>query len=484
MALDLRGRISRSVGTLFGKSYSLPSTGGGASLGNLLGGGGNGDIPYAGAWQQNVRDAQSAGPHMFANTGIFSCMNVISSDISVIPPEVLITDANGIRNVHTNHPYTALLQNPNSFQTQLQFVQEYMLSKLRAGNTYVLMLRDARYVVNEMFVLNPNCVQPLITDTGDVFYRLSRDPLANLSDSVVVPARDIVHDRNMALWHPLVGMSPLFAACMNAMIMGRIQMNSEHFFRNMARTSGVLVAPGKVEPAVAKKLQADWESNYSGGGIGRTAVLTNGFDYKPMSPQTAVESEMVNQLRWGIEEISRVFGVPAYRIGEMNKATYRNSEQQARDYVKNCIGYHIRCFEQSVGRGLGLANGVEIRFNLTELFRMEQDVRYAAHKLALDAGFKTINEVRYEEDLPPVPGGDKPRVQMQSVPLEIADALANAQIAEKLTPPPAPKPAAPAPDKPAPKQLEFDLDTPDPAQMDLLVDAFVERFELGDENGA
>jgi hypothetical protein len=117
---------------------------------------------------------------------------------------------------------------------------------------------------------------------------------------------------------------------------------------------------------------------------------------------------------------------------------------------------------------------------------MEADLRYAAYDTALKGGWMTINEVRAKEDMPPVAGGDMPRVQMQSVPLALADALAAATIDAKPAAP-APAPAAPAP-APAPKpdagkQLDLDFSV-DPVQMDLLVAAFGENFDLGENNGA
>lgn len=428
--------------------------------------------PFTGAWQRNISEAASMGPSVYANSAVFTCTNIISSDIAILPPQVLRVNSNGIREVHRAHPAWALLQRPNDYQTSLQFVQQYLTSKLTNGNTYVLLLRDARFVVNEMHVLNPARVQPLVADDGGIFYKIGKDTLAGVED-LTVPASDILHDRAMTLWHPLVGMSPLFAAGMSAMMAGRMQMASEQFFANMARSSGVLIAPGKIDPVVAKKLQTEWEANYSGYGLGRTAVLSNGLDYKPMTI-SAADSEMVSQLRWTIEDIARVYRVPQYMVGEMSKATYRNSEQMSRDYFRQCLAYHIRAFEQSFTKALGMSAGIEVRFDLSDMFRMEADVRFANHAIALNSGFKSINEVRWDEDMLPVPGGDEPRVQMQYVPLSQANAL--------VPPVPAPPAPAPAPTPPEPtKQLELDFD---PVQMELLVDAFVERFDLGETNGS
>lgn len=434
--------------------------------------------PFTGAWQRNISEAAAMGPNVYANSAVFTCTNIISSDISILPVQVLrVNPADGIREEHRFHPAWLLMQQPNSYQTTLQFIQQYLTSKLTNGNTYVLLLRDARTVINEMHVLNPSRVQPLTADDGSIFYKIGKDVLAGVEE-ITVPARDMLHDRAMTLWHPLVGMSPLFAAGMSAMMAGRMQMASEQFFANMARSSGVLIAPGKIDPVVARKLQTEWEANYSGHGLGRTAVLSNGLDYKPMTI-SAADSEMVSQLRWTIEDIARVYRVPQYMVGEMSKATYRNSEQMSRDYFRQCLAYHIRAFEQCFTKAFGMAPGTEVVFDLSDMFRMEADVRFANHQISLNSGFKSINEVRWDEDMPPVPGGDEPRVQMQYVPLSQANVPPPASTPAPAPPPPA---AEPAPSPPAPKkQLELDFD---PVQMEMLVDAFVERFDLGETNGS
>lgn len=493
----------RALSNSVAKGYMLPGNGG-AGYGGWLGAVGGHNVPhepFAGAWQRNMDNAAGAGPLLLSNSAIYTCTDVISSSIASLPVRILQpSDSPDVRVPHVNHPYWGLLQKPNSFQTSLQFLQQYMLSKLTTGNVYVFMVRDARSVVNEMFVLDPSCVQVLLSDTGEVFYRLNRDLLAGVDTGVTVPARDIIHDRMMCIGgagqgSALVGTSPLYAAALPAMMAGRMQMASETFFANMSRASGVLVAPGKIEPTVARKLQAEWEANYSARGLGKTAVLTNGLEFKPMSVDAA-DSELVAQLGWTIRNIASIYHVPQYMLGEMDKATYRNSEQMSRDYYRQCLGYHINAFEQCFNAGLQLSGGVVVEFDLTELFRMELDARYGAYQIGLQAGFLAINEVRALEDLPPVPGGDQPRVQMQYVPLAVADQLA---LANAKPPAPSPAPAPPAP-APAPKTIGFDGITDivssndqlelnfefEPEQLDLLVAAFGERFTLSEttQNGA
>jgi len=395
--------------------------------------------PFAGAWQRNMDQVRAAGPNILAFTAIYACINVISSDIARLPLRVLQVNPRGGRFVAKNHYAMRVLRKPNPFQTSLQFLQQYYVSKLTHGNTYVYLVRDGSNRITEMYVLDPRSVQPLITDDGGVYYQLGREPLMAIANPIVLRSSDIMHDRCLGLFHPLIGVSPLFAAAMSAMTGSRIMMNSETFFANMSRSSGVLTAPGKLDPAIAKRMQAEWDSNYSGKGLGKVAVLSNGLKYEPMTINAA-DAELVNQLRWVVEDCARAYRVPTFKLSTSEKSNYRNSEQMARDYFQNCLSYHIEGQEQVYAAAFGLDTETSIEFDMAPLFRMETDVRYSSHQIALNAGFKSINEVRNEEDLPPVPGGDEPRVQAQYIPLSKATGD-GVHIPGQPTPAPAPAPA-------------------------------------------
>jgi hypothetical protein len=154
--------------------------------------------------------------------------------------------------------------------------------------------------------------------------------------------------------------------------------------------------------------------------------------------------------------VARVFRVPTFMLGDVSKVTYRNSEQLARAYLTGCLAWHIESIEKRFERAFQFPITYEIKFDLTQLLRTEIDVRYTAYQASLNAGWQSINEVRAQEGLEPVPGGEEPRVQMQYVPLSAANA-----------PPPAADPApGPADQPPAPATTES---APDPLRVRSLV---------------
>jgi HK97 family phage portal protein len=201
------------------------------------------------------------------------------------------------------------------------------------------------------------------------------------------------------------------------------------------------------------RLQQDWDNNYSGAGFGKTAVLPEGLQWEPLTI-TAQDAQLIEQLRWSVEDVGRVFRVPPFKLGDTTKTTYRNSEQLSRAYLNDCLAYHIEAIEERFEFAFDFPPNYEIKFDLSQFLRTEIDVRYTAYQQALNGGWLSINEVRGSEGLEPVKGGDEPRVQMQYVPLSAANGPPKAAPAPG-TPTPADPPADPGP--PAENQFDVEL---------------------------
>jgi HK97 family phage portal protein len=418
---------------------------------------------FAGAWQSSDRYAGNGVVRKspLAHSAVFTCINNITSDCSKLPLDVMRPRANGGgKEKHMAHPLWRVLRKPNHYQTSLQFLQQYFGSKLWTGNTYVLLFRDARGVTESMHVIDPATVTPAITADGSVWYHVKANVLNGLPEDVYIPARDVLHDRAVTLFHPLIGVSPLYASAVSAMIGNSILSNSDMFFSNMSRASGTLTSPGEIPEPVATRLKREWDGNYTGMGYGKVAVLGSGLTWTPLT-MTAVDAQLIEQLRWVVEDIGRVYRVPGFMLGE-TKITYKNTEQLSRLYFNGCLSYHLESAEQCFNQKFEMSGGSEIRFDLAPLFRMETDLRYETHSKALTSGIKSINEVRAEEDLEPVTGGEEPRLQMQYIPLSKVDAV----LAANSAAPPAPAPPAPAPPAPAPPAQEDD--EPEEASAELV----------------
>lgn len=368
---------------------------------------------FTGAWQKNIVVDKAA---VTAYWAVFACATLIASDISKLPPRVM-ERRDGIWRDTLMRP---VLRKPNRYQTRIEFFSTWVFSQLFHGNTYVLKQRNREGHVEAMYILDPCRVQVLVAPDGSVFYQLSSDNMSGLKEDITVPASEIIHDRMYTIHHPLVGVSPIYACGVAAMQGIAIQNNSESFFGNMSRPSGILVAPGNIDPEKAKAIGVAWNANYSGPNAGKVAVIGDGLKYEAMS-MNATDSQLIEQLKMTAEMICACFHVPGYKIGVGQMPTVNNTAALNQQYYDQCLQYLIEKMELRLDEGLELDYPFECWFDLSGLLRMDPEARYKSHNEAIKGGWKSPNEARREEDLPDMEGGNTPYMQQQNYSLAALD---------------------------------------------------------------
>ena len=400
--------------------------------------------PFSGAWQRNISINNETAAAFHAD---FACKTLIARDVGKLRVKLVEEDTNDIWSETTNPAFSPVLRRPNDYQTRNQFWESWMLSKLSRGNTYVLKVRDNRQVVTALHVLDPTRVQPLVADDGAVFYRVSSDNLAGLGNDIIVPAREIIHDRFNCLFHPLVGTPPVFASGLASMLGINAQKTSALLFENASIPGGLLTAPGDISDVEEKRIKEEWEQRFSRSNLGRVAVLTGGMKYEKMS-WTNVEQQMIEQLKWSAEVVCSVYHVPPYKVGVGALPSYNNVQALNVEYYSQGLQSHIEEIEELLDYGLGIgeAEGIGTQFDTENLLRMDSVTQITAIKDAVGAGVMSPNEGRAKIDLKPVTGGESPYLQQQNYSLEaLAKRDAQADPFAPNTPTPQPAPAA---DKP------------------------------------
>lgn len=397
---------------------------------------------YPGAWQQNVEIDQNA---TLAFHAVFACMTLIASDISKLRVKLVASDTTGIWSETTSAAYSPVLRKPNSFQNRIQFFESWFLSKLSRGNTYILKRRDQRNVVVGLYVLDPGRVKPLVADDGSVFYELQADSISGVTGAVVVPAREIIHDRFNCLFHPLVGLSPLYANGLAAAQGLNAQTNSAQLFGNQSRPGGILTAPGNIGADAARELKDSWHTNYGGKNSGKVAVLGGGMKYETIAI-TPDDAQLVEQLRWTAEVVCSTFHVPPYKLGIGNMPTNSNVQSLNLEYYTQALQSLIEAAELCLDEGLGIGEGfgLGVEFDLDGLLRMDTKALVEAEAMATGAGIKKIDEARRRLDLGPIEGGNTAYLQQQNYSLA-ALARRDSQN-DPFASPTAAQPAAPEPD--------------------------------------
>jgi HK97 family phage portal protein len=395
--------------------------------------------PFAGAWQRNMETVNPA----LAGTyyADFACKTLIARDIAKLPMRLMLQDSDGIWAEVRNPAYSPVLRKPNEYQTRNQFWEVYMLSKLGHGNTYVLKERDGRGAVVGLYVLDPRRVTPMVGADKSVFYQLKTDDLNINEQNVVVPAREMIHDRfNCDHW--LVGRPPIVAGGLAAMQGLQIQNLSVRLFRNNSQPGGVLTSPGNVSEDDVARIKAHWEARFTGENVGKVAVLGSGLKYEAMA-FTAEQAQLIEQLKWSAENICSTYHVPPYKIGVGAMPSYSNVQALNVEYYTQCLQSLIEDAEVCMDEALGLTDVMHlgVEFDIDNLLRMDTASQADAVTKMVSGSIATPNEARKKFNLKPLPGGDTVYMQQQNYSLE---ALAKRDAQEdpfKTAAPPAPDPA-------------------------------------------
>jgi HK97 family phage portal protein len=393
---------------------------------------------FGGMWSRHLQidNAQA----ILAFSAVFSCVSLISKDIGKLRPRLMKRDAEKIW-TEIDNPASPILRRPNRFQTRNQFWEYWLLSKLIHGNTFVLKDRNEEGLVEALYILDPRRVMPLVSPDGSVFYQLQSDNLAGLEEGAPkVPASEIIHDRHTCLWHPLVGVGPLYACGASATQGNRIQQNSALFFGNMSRPSGQLTTAGHISDETAARLKRDFEDNFGGTKIGSILVTGDDLKFQPFTIP-AESAQLIEQQRWTVEDVARAFGVPLYKIGAGSTPALSNISALNQEYYQQTLQPHIEGIETLMDDGLGLGAGLGIEFDLDGLLRMDPKSRAEVHEIGVRSATLMPNEARLQENRPPSEGGNALYLQQQNYSLPALakrDASDDPFASEK-------KPAAPPP---------------------------------------
>lgn len=372
--------------------------------------------PFTGAWQRNKEERLDS---LLQYPTLYACVSRVATDIGKLPFSLKSKNSNGIWGVVENAAYSPVLRRPNHYQTAQQFREYWALSKLSQGNTYALKARDSRNVVIGLYILDPCRVMPLVSDSGEVFYQLYTDNLNLLPEDdgqLIVPASEIIHDRCICPFHPLIGLPPIAAAHWPALKNMRILKSSAEFFANNAQPSGILSAPGAISDGTADRLKTYWNENFTGSNAGKVAVVGDGLQFVSLASKS-VDSQMVEQLRYSDEQICQPFGIPPFKVGLGTIPSGLGVDAINQLYYDDALQSHIQAMETLITEGLN-ATPYKVDMDESVLMRMDAGKKAEYHRTLIDGSIETINDARLEFNLPPLAGGDTVYMQQQDFPLD------------------------------------------------------------------
>ena len=405
---------------------------------------------FAGAWQHNIEIRAEDALAYFA---VYACTTLIAQDVAKCRLRLVEQDDDGIWTETESAAFSPVLRKPNRYQTRIKFFEQWIVSKLTHGNTYVLLERDGRNTVVAMYILDPTRVRPLVAPDGSVYYSLSGDNLAGLQEPLIVPASEILHDIQCALYHPLVGVSPIYACGISAIQGLAIQNSSYKFFANGSNPSGMLTAPGAISHEAADRLKAKFEGGgFSGDNVGKVVIAGDGLKYEQFT-MTAVDSALIEQLRFSAETVCSCYHVLPYMIGIGPPPPYANVEPLLMAYYAQALQVQFESIEVVLDEGLGLAEKVSGRqlgteFDINDLIWMDTATRTKAAGDSIGSASMSPDEARKKYlGLGPIAGGASAYMQQQNYSLEaLAKRDSDDPFARRSTPALPALPVGTAPD--------------------------------------
>jgi HK97 family phage portal protein len=374
--------------------------------------------PFSGAWQRNVEEKRG---DLITYPTLYACLNRISSDIGKLPYTLQQMNRNGTSQAVENPAYSPVLRKPNNFQTEGQFREYWLLTKLTQGNTYVLKKRDNRGVVIDLYILDPERVMPMVSDAGEVYYQLYIDPLNTIpkdypSENLIVPASEIIHDRCMVVHNPLIGIPPLAAAYWPAVKNMKILRSATEFFANNAQPGGILTAPAGMSEEDAEAVKQYWATNFSGANAGRVAIIGADMKFTPFAMKS-IDSQMIEQMRYSDIQICQPFGIPPFKVGIGDLPSGLGVDGLNQLYYMDALQPHIEHMEALLDEGLKISRPLSVQLDLEPLLRMDEAKRAEVETKLVGGKIKTPDEGRLRFNLAPTGGGDTLWGQNQDYPL-------------------------------------------------------------------
>jgi HK97 family phage portal protein len=371
-------------------------------------------------------------------TAVYSCVRILAEAVAGLPLHLYrYKEDNGKEKAIDHTLYHLLHDEPNPEMSSFVFRETLMTHLLLWGNAYAQIIRNGKGEVIALYPLIPNRMTVNRDESGQLYYEYSRaadDLNSNSSGNVILMPRDVLHIPGLG-FDGLVGYSPI-AMAKNAIGMAiACEEYGAKFFANGAAPSGVLEHPGTIKDP--KKVREAWQSQFGGSSnAGRVAVLEEGMKYTPISISPE-QAQFLETRKFQINEIARIFRIPPHMVGDLEKSSFSNIEQQSLEFVKYTLDPWVIRWEQSLMRAL-LSNEEKkqyfIKFNLEGLLRGDYESRMKGYSIGRQNGWMSANDIRELENLDRISredGGDLYLVNGNMLPLRDAGAYANKENIQK-----------------------------------------------------
>lgn len=363
-------------------------------------------------------------------TAVYACVRILSEAIAGLPLHLYRYNEDGGKEKAIDNPlYFLLHDEPNPEMTSFIFRETMMTHLLLWGNAYAQIIRDGKGEVVALYPLLPDRMKVDRDENGKLYYEYTPSDDSKFGGkTVVLHPYEVLHIPGLG-FDGLVGYSPI-AMAKNAIGMAiACEEFGARFFENGAAPSGVLEHPGTLkDPA---RVRETWQSQFGGSSnSGKVAVLEEGMKYTPISISPE-QAQFLETRKFQINEIARIFRIPPHMVGDLEKSSFSNIEQQSLEFVKYTLDPWVIRWEQSLTRILFTKEEKKtyfLKFNVEGLLRGDYASRMSGYATARQNGWMSANDIRELENQDRIPaeeGGDLYLVNGNMLPLNKAGAFTN-----------------------------------------------------------
>ena len=365
-------------------------------------------------------------------TAVYSCVRILAEAVAGLPLHLYRYNDDGGKEKAIDHPlYRLLHDEPNPEMSSFVFRETLMTHLLLWGNAYAQVIRNGKNEVVALYPLMPNKMSVDRDGSGQLYYSYYRgtdEAIRDKEHTVILKPTDVLHIPGLG-FDGLVGYSPI-AMAKNAIGMAiACEEFGARFFANGAAPSGVLEHPGTIRDP--SRLRETWQSQFGGASnSGKVAILEEGMKYTPISISPE-QAQFLETRKFQINEIARIFRVPPHMVGDLEKSSFSNIEQQSLEFVKYTLDPWVIRWEQSLQRallGFGEKEKYFFKFNLEGLLRGDYQSRMNGYAIGRQNGWMSANDIRELENLDRIPaedGGDLYLINGNMLPMRDAGAFAN-----------------------------------------------------------
>jgi HK97 family phage portal protein len=346
---------------------------------------------------------------------VYACVRSVSQDMAVLKPFVRRVLPGGGYRRELQHPLNKLFRRPNRWQTRFEFISYVISSLCLRGNSFVVVERDRDANPIELVPIAPDRATIMLTDDGELWYRINS---RRIGQGILIPPDDMIHLKNISM-DGYVGVSPIAIA---QDVIGLALATQQHggiLFRQGGQIGGVISHPGKLSAEASARIANSWRETHAGvQNAHKAAILEEGMKYDKIAI-TNEEAQFLETRRFQVTDICRLYGVPPHRLGELDKATLNNIEQQNQQYVDSALKPIAESIEELFNHHLLFDDEraiLECKFDFDDMTRGDLLTRYQAYQIGTLNGWLNRNEVRAKENMNPIDDGhgDEYRVPLNT----------------------------------------------------------------------